>query len=108
MSGKKLTAAAKMISAFKRLVGNQSEGKNDISSFSVPSKNGMQPMNSSLQRKFARGVQYNSRSPSEWLIHVICQAIYLIIVCYALFYSENHSERRSKCGQDEPVRAITR
>lgn len=57
----RLTAGFKMISAFKRLVGNQNESKNDIPAFNVPGKGGVQLMSHNLQRKFARGVQYNSK-----------------------------------------------
>ena len=50
-----------MFSALKRLVAKDGENKADIPQFNV-ARGGVQPMNHSLQRKFARGIQYNSKS----------------------------------------------
>lgn len=54
-----------MFSALKRLVGNQNDNKtgpDDVfSQNNCPRRNSVQPMGHHLQRKFAKGVQYNSK-----------------------------------------------
>lgn len=48
-----------MFSALKKLVGSEPVGQ--VKDKNIPA--GLQSMNQSLQRRFAKGVQYNSKPP---------------------------------------------
>lgn len=56
-----------MFSALKKLVGSEPAGQ--VKDKNIPA--GLQSMNQSLQRRFAKGVQYNSKSRALSLVKVL-------------------------------------
>lgn len=86
-----------MFAALKRITGKGETPT--LGGLPATPRPGLQSMAHNLQRKFARGVQYNSKSsPSLVLILILCflSSNLVNILSFNPVFSENHNQRRQK------------